>query len=255
MMGVTFALAIVAWYVLNRTGYGRHIYATGDDPEAARLAGIKAHPAQRLCPGRPHCGDGRLGDHRPRRRDQPHRGRERQSRFHHRRGDRRHQQMPVPGAGSIFKENRMRITAGLIFAGAVSLLASSAAWSQTPPAKGTAAAAAAPKAAPAPAAAPAPTRAPCNNPNALGIGDQPRRQPEGAEPLGHRDPDFTIECRRRLVQRTVECSRSASPPGEAAASNSIQAAALKQRAHPGKPRGEWLPSRRCSGPDRADHAA
>ena len=55
MMGVTFnvdgarimlgtflliALAIVAWYVLNRTGYGRHIYATGDDPEAARLAGI-----------------------------------------------------------------------------------------------------------------------------------------------------------------------------------------------------------------------
>ena len=64
----------------------------------------------------------------------------------------------------------MRIAAGLIFAGAISLLASSAAWSQTPPAKGTAAAAAAPKAAPAPAAAPAPTRAPCNNPNALGIG-------------------------------------------------------------------------------------
>jgi fructose transport system permease protein len=34
------ALAIVFWYVLNRTAYGRHIYATGDDPEAARLAGI-----------------------------------------------------------------------------------------------------------------------------------------------------------------------------------------------------------------------
>jgi fructose transport system permease protein len=34
------ALAIVVWYVLNRTPYGRHIYATGDDPEAARLAGI-----------------------------------------------------------------------------------------------------------------------------------------------------------------------------------------------------------------------
>ncbi|MBV8592844.1 MAG: ABC transporter permease, partial [Caulobacteraceae bacterium] len=33
-------LAIVVWYVLNRTAYGRHIYATGDDPEAARLAGI-----------------------------------------------------------------------------------------------------------------------------------------------------------------------------------------------------------------------
>jgi fructose transport system permease protein len=55
LMGVTFdvngarimlgtflliALAILAWYVLNRTPYGRHIYATGDDPEAARLAGI-----------------------------------------------------------------------------------------------------------------------------------------------------------------------------------------------------------------------
>ena len=34
------ALAVVAWYVLNRTAYGRHVYATGDDPEAARLAGI-----------------------------------------------------------------------------------------------------------------------------------------------------------------------------------------------------------------------
>ncbi len=33
-------LAIVVWYILNRTAYGRHIYATGDDPEAARLAGI-----------------------------------------------------------------------------------------------------------------------------------------------------------------------------------------------------------------------
>jgi fructose transport system permease protein len=34
------ALAAVIWYVLNRTAYGRHVYATGDDPEAARLAGI-----------------------------------------------------------------------------------------------------------------------------------------------------------------------------------------------------------------------
>ena len=33
-------LAIIVWYLLNRTAYGRHIYATGDDPEAARLAGI-----------------------------------------------------------------------------------------------------------------------------------------------------------------------------------------------------------------------
>ncbi len=43
IMWGTFLLLIVAavvWYVLNRTAFGRHIYATGDDPEAARLAGI-----------------------------------------------------------------------------------------------------------------------------------------------------------------------------------------------------------------------
>ena len=33
-------LAAVVWYMLNRTAFGRHIYATGDDPDAARLAGI-----------------------------------------------------------------------------------------------------------------------------------------------------------------------------------------------------------------------
>jgi fructose transport system permease protein len=33
-------LAVLIWYVLNRTAFGRHIYATGDDPDAARLAGI-----------------------------------------------------------------------------------------------------------------------------------------------------------------------------------------------------------------------
>jgi fructose transport system permease protein len=33
-------LAVLVWYMLNRTAFGRHIYATGDDPEAARLAGI-----------------------------------------------------------------------------------------------------------------------------------------------------------------------------------------------------------------------
>ncbi len=34
------AVAAIVWYVLVRTAYGRHVYATGDDPEAARLAGI-----------------------------------------------------------------------------------------------------------------------------------------------------------------------------------------------------------------------
>jgi peptidoglycan/xylan/chitin deacetylase (PgdA/CDA1 family) len=83
----------------------------------------------------------------------------------------------VAGAGSVFEEIKMRMTAGLIFAGAVSLLASGAAWPQSPPAKGAAAPATPPQAAaaPAPAAAPAaaavqPARAACNNPNALGVG-------------------------------------------------------------------------------------
>ena len=43
IMWGTFLMLIVAagfWYVLNGTPYGRHVYATGDDPESARLAGI-----------------------------------------------------------------------------------------------------------------------------------------------------------------------------------------------------------------------
>jgi peptidoglycan/xylan/chitin deacetylase (PgdA/CDA1 family) len=74
----------------------------------------------------------------------------------------------------------MRIAAGLIFAGTVSLLASGATWAQTPSAKGAASPAAAPQAAaPAPAAAaaapaaaqpPQPARAACNTPGALGVG-------------------------------------------------------------------------------------
>jgi fructose transport system permease protein len=35
------ALYVVMGYVLRFTGWGRHIYATGDDAEAARLAGIR----------------------------------------------------------------------------------------------------------------------------------------------------------------------------------------------------------------------
>ncbi len=66
----------------------------------------------------------------------------------------------------------MRIAAGLIFAGVVSLCATGTAWSQTPAPKGAAAPqAAAPVAVPAPAraAAPAAAKMPCANPNALGI--------------------------------------------------------------------------------------
>ncbi len=72
----------------------------------------------------------------------------------------------------------MRVAAGLIFAGAVSLCMSSAAWSQTPstkpaPAQQPAApqqqVATAPAPAPATTQPPQPARAACNNPNALGV--------------------------------------------------------------------------------------
>jgi fructose transport system permease protein len=35
------AIAFIVWYILNRTAFGRHVYATGDDSGAARLAGIQ----------------------------------------------------------------------------------------------------------------------------------------------------------------------------------------------------------------------
>jgi fructose transport system permease protein len=34
-------MAIAAWYLLNRTAWGRHVHAIGDDPEAAKLSGIQ----------------------------------------------------------------------------------------------------------------------------------------------------------------------------------------------------------------------
>ncbi len=33
-------MAAIAWYVLNRTAWGRHVHALGDDPDAAMLSGI-----------------------------------------------------------------------------------------------------------------------------------------------------------------------------------------------------------------------
>ncbi len=33
-------IAVAIWYVLNRTAFGRHVHATGDDPNSARLVGI-----------------------------------------------------------------------------------------------------------------------------------------------------------------------------------------------------------------------
>jgi peptidoglycan/xylan/chitin deacetylase (PgdA/CDA1 family) len=64
----------------------------------------------------------------------------------------------------------MHIAARLILAGAVSLCATGAAWSQTPATKSTAAPAATAAPGPPPAATPPPAKAPCANPDALGIG-------------------------------------------------------------------------------------
>ncbi|WP_176086548.1 ABC transporter permease [Martelella sp. HB161492] len=40
LMVVTY---IALWYMLNKTAWGRHVYATGDDKEAAELAGIRTN--------------------------------------------------------------------------------------------------------------------------------------------------------------------------------------------------------------------
>jgi fructose transport system permease protein len=42
------ALYLVAWFVLRETAPGRHVYALGNNPEAARLMGI---PARRMLVG------------------------------------------------------------------------------------------------------------------------------------------------------------------------------------------------------------
>jgi fructose transport system permease protein len=36
-------VAVILSYVLGRTAFGRHVYATGDDPDAARLSGINTN--------------------------------------------------------------------------------------------------------------------------------------------------------------------------------------------------------------------
>jgi fructose transport system permease protein len=38
---VMVVLVLVLWYVLNHTSWGRHVYAIGDDPEAADLSGVQ----------------------------------------------------------------------------------------------------------------------------------------------------------------------------------------------------------------------
>ena len=36
-------VAAIVWYILNRTAWGRHVHAIGDDPDAARLSGIRTN--------------------------------------------------------------------------------------------------------------------------------------------------------------------------------------------------------------------
>lgn len=36
-------LVAVLWYVLNHTAWGRHVYAIGDDPDAAELSGVRVN--------------------------------------------------------------------------------------------------------------------------------------------------------------------------------------------------------------------
>jgi fructose transport system permease protein len=40
---VMFGLYLLVWFVLTNTAWGTHVYATGDDKEAARLAGINVN--------------------------------------------------------------------------------------------------------------------------------------------------------------------------------------------------------------------
>jgi ribose/xylose/arabinose/galactoside ABC-type transport system permease subunit len=40
-LGITAAVFVLAWLVLTRTPFGRHVYATGGNPEAAWLSGIR----------------------------------------------------------------------------------------------------------------------------------------------------------------------------------------------------------------------
>ena len=65
-------VAVIIWYLLNRTAFGRHVYATGDDPDSARLAGIQVdrtlvgvYTLAGLL-----CGIAGVGADRPRRRGQ-----------------------------------------------------------------------------------------------------------------------------------------------------------------------------------------
>ncbi len=43
---IAIAFVLVLWFVLDRTRFGRHVYAVGSNAEAARLAGVRVHAVQ-----------------------------------------------------------------------------------------------------------------------------------------------------------------------------------------------------------------
>ncbi len=95
-------VAALLWYILNRTAFGRHVYATGDDPDAARLSGINTNRtliavyalAGLICAIAGWVLIGRIGARQPAGRP------DRQPRFDHRRGDRRHRRCSAGAARS-----------------------------------------------------------------------------------------------------------------------------------------------------------
>lgn len=84
-------LVALLWYVLNRTARGRHLYAVGDDPDAAELAGVNVkRMLTTVYTFRAYLCLRGLGSHRPHRLGIADRRSVRQYRIHHRSGHRRH---------------------------------------------------------------------------------------------------------------------------------------------------------------------
>ena len=129
---VVAVLAVIVAFVLSQTSWGRHLYAVGDDIEAARLVGIQVDKVLlSVTPWRADLRLHRLGDDRPGWDGEPERDRGRQPGDHHRGRDRRHQ--PVrrsrrhhrhhPGALIVYAFNN-----GLALAGVDDQLRNSVDW-------------------------------------------------------------------------------------------------------------------------------
>ena len=91
-------LFVVFAWVLKNTAWGRHVYAVGDDAEAARLAGVRTEPraAQRLHRRRPDLRGRGLDADRPHRLGEPAGRRHGEPRLDHGGRDRRHEPLRWP---------------------------------------------------------------------------------------------------------------------------------------------------------------